>query len=149
MEWAQDVLFPSGELHWNPASSSKQPSPPQHSESLHTLTQQHSSTHNQLNHNKHNKRNNHKNKKENKYNKYKNQKFVDLRTAHKHKKRKGRYLNKFNSKQRRQMKIALEGLPSGSAGLPRELAHSGDQVVQASQVNRKRNTKRGLRSKQK
>ena len=47
------------------------------------------------------------------------------------------------------MKIALEGSPSGSTGLPRELAHSGDQEVRASQVTRKRNTKRGFRSLQK
>ena len=55
-----------------------------------------------------------------------------------------------NSKDRRQKRneIALEGLPSGSAGQPRELALGGDQETQADpRRKRKRNHKRGLRSK--
>ena len=44
--------------------------------------------------------------------------------------------------------FALEGSPSGSAGRPRMLASCGDQEDQASLTTvRKRNTKRGLRSK--
>jgi len=139
MELAQDAIHPLGELHWNPASSSKHTSPVSfsHPASSSTDTTQKPNTSTQ------------QNKSQNKNtNKYKNKSILTLRNAHKSKKRKGRFLNKFNSKQRKQMKIALEGLPSGSAGLPRELAHSGDQVAQASQVNRKRNTKRCIRSKQ-
>ena len=74
-------------------------------------------------------------------------------------KKKGRFLNKWNSKTRKQIKTALEGLPSGSAGQPRrppsnpdsnpsELPFCGDQVDQAS-LPRKRNSKRGFRSTQK
>jgi len=67
-----------------------------------------------------------------------------------HRKRKGRFLNKWNSKKRKLIRqFFLEGPPSGSAGRPRSLATCGDQEDQASLIKRirKRNTKRGLRSK--
>ena len=55
-----------------------------------------------------------------------------------------------NSKQRKITKtIAPEGLPSGSPGQPRGFAFCGDQATQAIPQARKRNTKRGLRSKEK
>jgi hypothetical protein len=63
-------------------------------------------------------------------------------------KKKGRAHNKWNSKQRKIIKAnALEGLPSGDPGQPRGFAFCGDQMTQA--IPRKRNSKRGLRSKQK
>ena len=66
------------------------------------------------------------------------------------KKRKGRATNKWNSKQRKLLKTpAPEGLPSGSPGQPRGFAFCGDQTTQAIPLARSRNTKRGLRSKQK
>ena len=54
-----------------------------------------------------------------------------------------------NSKQRKSQKTpAPEGLPSGSPGQPRGFAFCGDQATQAIPQARKRNTKRGLRSKE-
>ena len=52
---------------------------------------------------------------------------------------------KLKSKKRKR-KIALEGLPSGGPGQPRGLGLCGDQMTQAILP---RNSKRGLRSKEK
>ena len=68
----------------------------------------------------------------------------------KYKGKKGRAQNKTNSKQRKNTEtIALEGLPSGDPGQPRRFAFCGDQMTQAVSRKRLRNSKRGLRSKQK
>ena len=61
--------------------------------------------------------------------------------------KKGRATNRWNSKQRKELrKIALEGLPSGSPGQPRGFGFCGDQMTQAILP---RNSKRGIRSKEK
>ena len=65
------------------------------------------------------------------------------------KKKKGRAQNKTNSKKRTKNTLAPEGLPSGDPGQPRGFAFCGDQSTQAVSRKRQRNTKRGLRSKQK
>ena len=44
------------------------------------------------------------------------------------------------------MRIALEGLPSGSAGQPRDSGPCGDKRTTADPLKRKRNTKRGMKS---
>ena len=72
------------------------------------------------------------------------------RAATQKRKKKGRALNKWNSKQRKTFnEIAPEGLPSGDPGQPRRLAFCGDQMTQAILRKRIRNSKRGIRSKQK
>jgi len=56
-------------------------------------------------------------------------------TTHQTKKRKGRFLNKWNSKKRKIIRqLALEGSPSGSAGQPWMLASCGDQEDHANLI---------------
>jgi hypothetical protein len=156
-------------LHISPASLSKQtsqrplPSNPNQQHNSTSTSAQNKQTHAKHSKNHRQTKTNQNKTKHSKKHKYQDKQILQLRNSiiHKHKpthkhthtkaptkKRKGRFLNKFNSKRRRLMKIALEGPPSGSAGQPRELARCGDQVEPASLITRKRNPLRGLRSKE-
>ena len=130
-------------LHISPASLSKQtsqrplPSNPNQQHNSTSTSAQNKQTHAKHSKNHRQTKTNQNKTKHSKKHKYQNKQILQLRNSiihthkptHEHthtkaptKKRKGRFMNKFNSKRRRLMKIALEGPPSGSAGQPRELA---------------------------